>query len=65
MDFKENLGKDVSVEFQELSETGGNELLLSLQTSPGEPDDIFRIYDEDIVKLKDFLNKLYGFGVIK
>jgi hypothetical protein len=65
MDFKEALSEDVSVEFQELSETGGNELLFSLQTSPGKTEDTFRIYDEDIVKLKDFLNKLYGFGVIK
>ena len=65
MDFKEFLSEDVSVEFQEESETGGNELLFSFKTSQGQPDDTFRIYDEDIVKLRQFLTKLYGFGVIK
>ena len=65
MDFKETLSEDVSVEFQEESETGGTELLFSFKTSPGQPDDTFRIYDEDIVKLRQFLTKLRGFGVIK
>ena len=65
MDFKYFLSEDVSVEFQEESETGGTELLFSLKTSPGQPDDTFRIYDEKIVKLRIFLYRLHEFGVIK
>ena len=65
MDFKDFLSEDVSVEFQEESETGGTELLFSFKTSPGQPNDNFRIYDDKIVKLRTFLNRLHIFEVIK
>ncbi len=61
MDFQENINESYDVVYEEVGETGDSVFIIKDIDKLEE----HRFYSEDLVKLRNFLNRLEKFGVLK